>query len=1137
MRRLALLVAALLPSAPGAQDARVGGGRESGGVLLGRACVDLDGDGRCGPGDPGLAGARVRAADGHAAAADEAGRFHLLGLEGRLLLEDREAYGALGVALEGAEARRAVEQAPGGAVDVDLAVPSRQATGVACTFDRAPAGPPAARGQGIAWPISGTVAPSSRVLVDGRPVTVGPDGRFQGEARLLAGPNTIAVLVLAPDGGAALHALPLHLARPLGAADRVYPGAPRRLATFSPTRGPTGALVLGNAAPGAEVRVGGARPPLAAEGTFGAFVPLAAGEEAVAVTVTASDGLRLSQALPLPAPGAAVEGLLLADVELSAGAGGGRVAWRGAGVVTGAWRGLRLDAGFDLDDRDEGLAALARPRDGLTAAYAPDRDRTFLTAGDGAVAGDDAAGRGRLWARGEGDGLLLEAGWTRAGLPGAGLGRYERALFGARVEGEGKAGAARIFGGAFGAAGGDDATGLPPPRALHQVLLATGGSLFYLSATGLVVGSLTARAEWVDPDTGLVTGTRVLRRDHDYRLDEGSGRLLLLHPLATVAPPAVRSTGDPFAASEARLVVDYLAAGRPGGAGLGGGRAGVELGPLLLEVRAGAEDGAREAWRLGAASAVLGLGPALQARVEVARSEGRLYEAGTGFSRSGDGGLSSFTDAPGGGGATAVHAEVQGEAAGAGWRAWWRERPAGYSDETWLESRDALERGAELRVPAGPVRLQLSVAERVGTDDRDASGSTAMDAQRGVARATAPLGPVDVTAELFHERLVQPSPGEQSAAGLRGAWRTSPGLVLDASHTQAFARSGEVTAATFTAAGVSLDRRGTTLAARGGWGPELGPRLVLSGSRRDEAGTLYGSVGADPAATLRPRAVGSVLGASSSAGGLEVFTEEAVAEDRLGLRAGRVFGVAASPAPGLRLSLSAERGERYLAGGALRARGSAGGSATWVAGPVRLWGRAEVVTEGGEERWVTAANAAWFPAPALELSLRGLAASGGVDGQAAEDLDLAAGLAWRGHPWSVLASVARVLEVRPSTLRREGWLAGLATTGALGARVRAGLAAHVALQQVGGVADDRVSGSVRLEVRVAGPVDVAAEYARRAALGRRRLGDLDAVRAEVGAGLGSVRLALGYLLVGYAGDGVTPDEPSGRAFLRATLVL
>ncbi len=1122
----------------GAQAARVGGGLESGGVIVGRACVDLDGDGRCGPGDPGVAGARVRVADGHMATADEEGRFHLFGLAGRLLLPDREAYGAAGVAMDGAAVRRAVEQAPGGAVAVDLVVaPPRPTAESACTIDRTPLGTPTLGEGGVAWPVSGVVAPGARLLVDGRSAAVGPDGKFEGQARLVAGPNTVAVLVLAPDGAAELHALPVHLARPGGAATRFYPGPPRLLATLQPSRGPTGALVIGIAAPGVVVRVGGARPSLAADGTFGAFAPLQPEDEAVSLEVTAADGARLALALPLPPPEQAFEGLFLGDLELSVGADGVRGAGRGTGTVTGTWRGIRLDAGLDLDDRDDGVASLARPRDSLAAAHAPDPSRTFLIAGDASSPGDANAGRGRVWATVEADGLSLAAGWTRAGLPGEGLGRYDRALFGVRVDGEGKTGPVRLFGGVFGAATGDDDAGVPPPRAVHQVLLATGGSLFYLSGTGVVVGSLAVRAEWRDPSTGLLTGARALRRGVDYRLDEGSGRLLLLRPLASVAPPAVRVTGDPFAASEARLVVDYLDAGLPGAARRAGGRAGVEVGPLRLEVRGAAEDGERETWRLGAAAAALDLGSALRAGVEVARTEGRLYEAGSGFTSSGDGGFSSFADAPDGGGATAVHAEVRGEAGGVGWRGWWRERPAGYSDGTWLESRTALERGAEVKGEAGPVQLLLAVAERAGTDQRDPTGRTPVDARRAVARAAAPLGPVELTAELFHEQLGQPAPGEQAAAGLRGAWHAADGLVLEASHTQAFARSGEVTSATFTAAGVSLGSKDGTLAVRGGWGPALGPRLVLSGAKHDRAGAVYGSVGADPAAAGRGGALGSVLGASAGAGWLEVFTEEAVAEDRLGLRAGRVVGVAASPTPGLRLALSAERGERLLAGGERRARASAGGSATWVAGPIRLSGHGEVISEGGQERWVTAASAAWSPSASLELTLRALGARGGVDGRQAEDLDVTGGVAWRGAPWSLLATVARVLEARPAALRREGWIAGLATTGAVGGRLRAGLGAHLAVQRVGGVADDRVSGSLRVEVRVFGPLDVAAEYARRAALGQRVLGDLDALRAEVGAGLGPVRLALGYVLVGYAGDGVTPDDTSGRAFLRATLVL
>jgi hypothetical protein len=1135
VRRAALLL--LLPAVAAAQQAVVGARREEGGVLVGRACVDVDRDDRCGAGEPGVAGALVRFADGRVVTADAAGRFHLLGQEGRLLVPGREAFGAMALAMDGGGARRVTEQAPGGAVAVDLALPPPPPVPVGCAVDRVPPGPPTLQEGGVGWPIAGTVPPAARVLVDGREAQVEPDGRFRGEARLSGGPNTVG-LVVTTLGGVGLHALPIHVARPRGGAVRIYQAAPRQLATLALSRGPTGALVTGWAAPGVEVRIAGLRPTPAPDGTFAAFAQL--GAEAGVVAVEARDDAAaqgIAALVPLPPAARWAEGLLLGDLELSLGAGGPRAAWRGTGAVSGGWRGLRFDAGLDLDDRDDALAALARPREQQAAAPVPEPARTFLTAGDGSAPGDGNAGRGRVWARAEADGLRLSAGWTRAGLEGEGLGRYERALFGVRADGEGRVGPVRLFGDAFGAAGGTDERGLPPPRAAHQVLLATGGSLFYLAGTGVVAGSLSARAEWRDPHTGLTTAVRPLRRDVDYRLDEEAGRLLLLRPLATVAPPAVLLTGDPFAAAEARLVLDYLDAGQAGAARLAGGRAGAEVGPVALEVRGAAEEGAREPWRLAGAAGSLALGPALQARVEVARTEGRLHEAGTGFSRSADGGFSTFAAPPAEGGATAVHAEAHGEAGQASWRAWWRERPAGYSDEAHLEARAALERGAEAAGAVGALRLRLAVAERVGTDERDPSGVTALDARRAVARAAAPLGPVEVTAELLHERLGGPAGGEQAAAGLRGAWRAAGGLVLEASHTQAFAASGEITAATFTAAGASLAWRDGAIGLRGGWGPELGPRLVLSGARRDQRGDVHGSLGSDPGATGRGAAVGSVLGATSRAGAMEVFTEELVGEDALGLRAGRVVGIAAVPAPGLRLALSAERGERLLPSGESHARGAVGGSATWVGGPLRLAARGELVSEAGAARWVGGGDAAWRAADGLDVTLRALAARGSVAGLSAEDLDVGAGAAWRGASRSVLATVARVVEARPSTPRRDGWVAGLAAAGPVAGPVRLGLAARLALQRVAGVVDDRLSGSVRVEVWVVGPLDVAAEYARRAALGPRVLGDLDALRGEAGATLGPIRLGLGYVLVGYTGDGVTPNDTAGRAFLRATLVL
>jgi hypothetical protein len=85
------------------------------------------------------------------------------------------------------------------------------------------------------------------------------------------------------------------------------------------------------------------------------------------------------------------------------------------------------------------------------------------------------------------------------------------------------------------------------------------------------------------------------------------------------------------------------------------------------------------------------------------------------------------------------------------------------------------------------------------------------------------------------------------------------------------------------------------------------------------------------------------------------------------------------------------------------------------------------------------------------------------------------------------------------------------------------------------VRDDRLAGSVRAAVRVAGPVDVAVEVARRASLRGEVPGDRDAFRAEAGVALGAGRIAIGYNLVGFAGSGVEPEEETGRLFLRATL--
>jgi len=1135
---LAALAAALLPVAASAQAGRVAVRQEPAGLLVGQACLDLDGDGRCGPGEPGLAGARLVLSDGRRVTADEAGRFHLSRLSGRALDRRGSAYGAVAVKLEGLGEARVVELGPGGAAGLDVALPPPSGPAPALAVDRAPQAAPVRRDGELLWPVEGQVTPGSRVRVDGREAAVAADGRFTGEARLSTGRNAVVVSALAPGGAAAVEALEWLVVRLDGGGVRLYPGGARRLADLHLRPTAAGLLVTGRAAPGVVLRIGGVAPRQADGGAFA--VHLAGEAEPVALELT-QGALALREALPAAPPAGRIDGVAHGDLELSFGSGGTRLAGRGAGRVDGRLAGLRLSAGVDLDDRDRTLTALARPRDEAEAGFTPERPRDLAASGDGSAAGDDDPGRGRLWARADADGASLRLGWTRSGLGGDGLGRFDRALFGGRVAGEAAAGPVRLEAAAFGAASGHEVGGQGPARAVHEELTGTGGSLYYLAGGALVAGSVQVRLAWRDPVTGLTTPARTLVRGVDYALDEATGRLWLARPLSASGAPRLLATGDPLAGPEALLLVDALDAAGTGAARLAGGLAGAALGPLRLEARAAEASAAGPDWRLLMAGATLDLGEAAVLRLEVARTEGRLDGGAGAFLRSLDGGFSAAAApvpppaAPGG--ARALHASGHGEAAGVGWSAWWRERGAGYSDGTWLEARAARERGAEVGGAAGPLRLRLGWAERTGSDERDPSGATPLDRRRGAVRASGEVGPVTLTGELLHDRDEGLAPAHQTAAGLSAAWRAAPALGLELSHLQALATSGPATALTFTGAGATLRWGDGSLALRGGWGPDLGPRLLLAGERRDPGGAVYGTLGADPIAPSRGGATGSVVGARSEAGPVTLFTEEQVAEDRQGLRAGRMVGAAVRPAAGLRLSVQAERGERLVPGGPARLRSGAGASAALERGPFAFAARGEVLEDGSADRFAASGSASWAATPRLSLALHGLVARGRVEGRRADDLDASLGLAWRGDGRAALLTIGRLETERPEVARREAWLVSGAATAAAGERLRLGLGARLAVQRLGGVRDDRLAGSARLEVRVAGPVDAGVEYARRAALGVRVPGDLDALRLEAGVTVGPSRLALGWTLVGFAGDGVDPAGDANRFFLRATLGL
>ncbi|HET8542615.1 MAG TPA: hypothetical protein VFL83_22260 [Anaeromyxobacter sp.] len=1099
--------------------------------------MDADRDGRCGEGEPGVAGARIVGEGGQVALADGAGRFHLLEVPARLVLTDRVAYGGHAVAVEGLGASRAFEVAPLGAARVDLAVRApAPATAPALEASGGAGGPPERAPDGrLRWDHAGRTAPGAVVAADGARATAAADGTFAVPVLLAPGENRFAVTVSA-GGGAAVFAWAVFLV-PRPSAALVVPQPPERLAELRIAPGAGGALAVGRAAPGRHVRAGGVLVTPGPDGTFAAWVP--AGDGSLEILDGAG---RVLSAGPLPAGGGRLRAAAaLAEVEVAFGGGDPIVTARGAGALRASLGAVEVEAGLDVDDRDREaeLADLVRPRSATAVEHALDPARTLATPGDEGAADDRNPGRGRLWARVEAPGARLDLGAARARLGGE-LGRYDRALFGGRAALARDVGPARLEASAFGATLRGDAAGFAPPVPAHDVLGATGGAALWLAHGAIVPGSEALRMEWRDPLTGRLAAERPLVRGVDYEIDWIGGVVVLAAPLASVAGSPALVTADPFAAPRAAVVADYLrAAAGDDAEDLLGGRAGAGVGPLSIDARAAEEDRAGSRYRLLATSAELDLGPLLRVRAELARSRGALFARGGsgGFSRSVDGGWTFGGAGAATGEADAVHVEARGAAGPVAVEGWWRERGAGYSDAEFQDALAARERGASLSAFRGALSGTVLYAERVGVDPEDPFGVRPLEQRALVARAgwTGPrLGLVLEGARIERDA---PQPAEELSAGARARWRVHPALALELSHHQGLETAGAARDPTFTAAGATWSRGRGSLAVRGGWGPELGPRVVVSGERSGDGDTIYGTFTADPDApdVLSGGAAASAVGARRREGPVEAFVEDQLARDAFGLRTARVFGLSVAPRSGLRLSLSGERGERLRDDGSRAARGAAAGTASIVLGGVRLAARGELRTEGSDAQSAGGASAEWLASPGVALALRGSWLEGTVLGRDALAADVTLSGAMRRDAASVLASVSRLVEMRPGAARRDGVVARLAGTAAASRRLELGLGAALALQEIAGARDDRIAGSVRARVRVAGPADVAAEYARRAPLRGGDLGALDALRAEAGLSVRESRLAVGYTLVGFAGDGLAPAEDTGRFFVRAQL--
>jgi hypothetical protein len=1077
--------------------------------------------------------------------------------------------------------RRVVELGPAMLQAVDFAVAPRSTAGLE------PAGRAAlpygeVDAEGLRYRVTGRTRVGHEVLAAGVSAQVGPDGVFTASVPLRFGSNRLVVSDRAPSGELLFYEQIISAVRRGDGEVLFIPGPMRRAARVglpAPEEARVGRFaILVEAEPGARIGVGGRSWTVPAGGRLEAEGELPAGESQIAVELTLPGGATARHPLRFAARGPSAVSAL-AGVELSYDPKRKVVSalGRASAVVEHSFGALELRGGLDVD-ADDGLALAGRLEDAsgrrldsprltllqpraplaLERALAPE---LFAPAtGDDGISGAYNPSGSRFYLRLRHPELgLAQIGAFHAGLGGLELGRFQRALFGAELDIRLPLGSwafrARVFGAPPVAPASE-----PQPAPAHDEFAGTGGSLFFLKNGAVLPGSEELWLEQRDGLTGLPLERRALLRDLDYSIDPRRGRILLARPL-----PASEALGplltSPVQSRRAVLVVHYefLSSTAPRSQVVGGeGR--VSMGGSSVgasAVRDHRLDPSAGDYRLMAASAQTRAGP-FQVAAEVAQSEGAALVPGAtgGFSVSDTGGL-SFLQAPAelAVGTRARAFALRASASEARWGAelWARGREAGFNDEANGALCRARQLGGSGRLELGKLELSALLDDRVGADPRDPLGTSTAAARDAVLRARASGGAWTAAAEMTYARLElapelggEPQRGERIDLGLRLDHALTRELTATASHRQRLAAFGSGPGAnddSFTALGAAYrPKNDLGLSVRGGWGPAVGAQVQLGAERAGDSEVAYGTWTVDVDGPDAGRAT-AVAGARRRVGrDAEVFAEDVVGRDVDALRASKAVGLDVAPADRWRVQVRYERGARLPFTGApalLRDAGAA--RVSWLAPSVRASALAEVRRERGDalaeqavDRWQTVAGLsleAW-PIPALQLAgrLEG-AVTQSRGALEARSLAGTVGASLRLQPLIVQASYSVLQETSPAAARSLTHLASVRPSVLVGDRVRAGAGLACAFER-GAARSDAVAGSARIAWRAIGPVEVAAEVARRSAAPAGQ--SLGAVRGEIAYWYEAVAgLALGYNAYGFSGTGVGPDaQRSDRVYLR-----
>ena len=435
-----------------------------------------------------------------------------------------------------------------------------------------------------AW-LTCRTAPRNRVEVDGQPVTVGPDGALRHRLALHVGENSFGVVAREPGGGLRIANVVVR------ALDRDTEGRPAVVVERQPQLElhlppPEATLttpllrLTGRTEPGHHVVVNGDTLEVRADGAFTSELSLPEGRSTLRAEAFDEAGHRTLIERELSVRSKRMFMVALADAVVGGGTGPtlvaahdagetwseGRVAYYLKGWVAGRYL---VTSAFDSRRREfrdlfRGLDAQASDR--LLANLDP--DRLYPVYGDSSAVMRDAPNPGRFYLGVESEQLHAAVGAFPVAFDDLELATFHRSLYGAQL---------RLSHGAR-------STGGAPPTSLalfgaenrhvpiRDELHATGGSLYYLSHSDVVEGSVQVSLVVRDPATGLVLARLPQQSGTDYTVKEREGRLLFASPVPSVWDDGAIVADSRLRGAPVLLEVNYESRGAAGDHAAAGAR-------------------------------------------------------------------------------------------------------------------------------------------------------------------------------------------------------------------------------------------------------------------------------------------------------------------------------------------------------------------------------------------------------------------------------------------------------------------------------------------------------------------------------------------------------------------------------------